>query len=513
MPRDILREIIDRRKFDMALTGMEFGFNVPSVRERKIHPFLKEKGAVLEVKRASPSKGDIAPDLDSYSTAKSYAYSGAVAISCLTETYFFKGTLGDLMNVCRAVDDFECETGKVPPAVLRKDFLLNTDEIEVSFRAGADAVLLIARILTKEELLDMAKKCEQLGISALIEVRKEEDLEKLKLVLETVEHRYITAGVNSRDLQDFTIDTLTPGSMLEKIKSFADDIKIVFESGILSPESAAFPSSMGFNAILLGEAAAKNPCNAYEFTSSFEKSSLCASGKSWSKYGALVNSRKVNGKLKKPFVKICGITNVEDAVFACEQGADFLGFVMWQNSRRNVSEETVRSVYHAVKNFGVMLVGVIADPEGKEAEAAFRLAREGVLDKIQFHGCSFPFCNNKNFADIPRYAAVNVSCESDLDKVKELVFKGEPRVLIDSKSDDEIGGTGKRINEELVEKAGTFCKLWLAGGIDSSNVKDIIEKFHPELIDLSSSVEKEKGIKDKQKLKDFFEALNKACEA
>ena len=100
-----------------------------------------------------------------------------------------------------------------------------------------------------------------------------------------------------------------------------------------------------------------------------------------------------------------------------------------------------------------------------------------------------------------------------MDKVKELVFKGEPRVLIDSKSDDEIGGTGKRINEELVEKAGTFSKLWLAGGIDSSNVKDIIEKFHPELIDLSSSVEKEKGIKDKQKLKDFFEALNKACEA
>ena len=77
--------------------------------------------AILEVKRASPSKGDIAPDLNSFETALTYAKAGARAISCLTEPNYFKGTLEDLMNVCRAADTFENETGKNPPAVLRNN--------------------------------------------------------------------------------------------------------------------------------------------------------------------------------------------------------------------------------------------------------------------------------------------------------------------------------------------------------------------------------------------------------
>lgn len=171
MADDILSEIIQRRNLDIKSKGFDFGFEIPQKRTRRIHPFLLEKGVILEVKRASPSKGDIAINLDSYKTAKTYAKAGAKAISCLTEMNYFKGNLGDLMNVCRAADDFEKETGKNPPAVLRKDFLTCTEDIEISYRAGADAVLLIARILSSNQILEMAQKAKALGLSMLIEVR------------------------------------------------------------------------------------------------------------------------------------------------------------------------------------------------------------------------------------------------------------------------------------------------------------------------------------------------------
>ena len=270
MAKDILKEIVDARTKLIEEKGYSFGFEIPEKRLRKIHPFIEEKGVILEVKRASPSKGDIAPDLNSFETALTYAKSGARAISCLTEPNYFKGTLEDLMNVCRAADDFEKETGKNPPAVLRKDFLTDEQDIEISYRAGADAVLLIARILSSEKILSMAKRAESLGLSVLIEVRKDEDLEKLAVVMQNVNHKNILCGVNSRDLKDFTIDMLIPAKMFSKIKNIAQDARITFESGILSARSAAFAASMGFNAILLGEAAARNPEKAKEFTAAFE---------------------------------------------------------------------------------------------------------------------------------------------------------------------------------------------------------------------------------------------------
>ena len=90
---DILTTIVEKRKADIERLGVTFGFTIPEERSRPVHSFLTEKGVILEVKRASPSKGDIAPELESGATARSYAEAGARAISCLTETNYFKGTL------------------------------------------------------------------------------------------------------------------------------------------------------------------------------------------------------------------------------------------------------------------------------------------------------------------------------------------------------------------------------------------------------------------------------------
>ena len=145
---DILTTIVEKRKEDIARLGVTFGFQIPEKRQRPVHPFLTQKGVILEVKRASPSKGDIAPDLNSAETARSYASAGAAAISCLTETNYFKGSLADLMAVCEAVPD---------TAVLRKDFLLTAEEVEVAYRAGA--AFLISHLLGLWNLRNMPQLC------------------------------------------------------------------------------------------------------------------------------------------------------------------------------------------------------------------------------------------------------------------------------------------------------------------------------------------------------------------
>ncbi|MGN0740142.1 MAG: bifunctional indole-3-glycerol phosphate synthase/phosphoribosylanthranilate isomerase, partial [Treponema sp.] len=476
---------------------------------------IQEKGVILEVKRASPSKGDISPELDSYKTAMTYAQAGARAISCLTEKNYFKGTLQDLMNVCRAADDFEKETGKNPPAVLRKDFLTCVEDVEISYRAGADAVLLIARILSSEQILQMAKKAEELGLSVLIEVRQNEDLEKLSIVMQNVSHKNILCGVNSRDLKDFTIDMLIPAKMFSKIKKISPDARITFESGILSARSASFAADMGFNAILLGEAAARNPDKAKEFTAAFEKS---AQNSETNKNGAMwIEYADRDFCEKKPFVKICGITNIDDALCAAKNGADFLGFIFWNKSKRNVGKESVlkirQSLEENLKNGRIekmpKLVGVIAGLDSEETEEALSLVNENVLDIIQVHTfeTAVKFCADERFKNIPHYCAVNISCQDDIQKLDELNRLGEPRILVDAQSQNQIGGTGKQIDTEILLQIAKKYKLWIAGGISSQNVSELIKTFNPELIDISSSLEEQPGIKSHKKIGELFAVI------
>ena len=504
MSKNILKEIVTKRKKDIKLLGFEYGYKIPAERTRKVHPFLAERGAILEEKRASPSKGDIAPSLDSYATAYEYAKNGARAISCLTEKNYFKGTLDDLMKVCAAVDAFESETGLQGPAVLRKDFLLDEKEVEVAYKAGADAVLLIARILSAKKMLAMAKKAETLGISALIEIRKDKDLKKLEYVMRQVNHKHIVCGVNSRDLKNFSIDMLVPAVMLNKIRAIDADSRVVFESGILSGNAAAFAGSMGFSGILLGEAAAKNPAKAGAFIKAFEGTSLNANGRFWLDYASNIEEKK-----QKPFVKICGNTNIEDAVLAAENGADLLGFIIWAKSKRNVSAQKIREIREAVKSRCAVppkFAGVIVEPESEAAKEAFKLVRGGVLDVIQVHTyeAAKAFLENSELAELPHYCAVNISCADDIKKLDELAVFGEPRILVDAQTQDKIGGTGKTIDEGLLSEIAKKYRLWIAGGLSLDNIRHIKKTYKPELVDLVSSLEKEPGIKDAKKVTCFL---------
>ena len=502
---NILDTIIEKRRADISRLGFDFGISLPKRRERAMHPFLAQKGVILEVKRASPSKGDISPDLDSYKTAFSYAESGARAISCLTETNYFKGTLADLMNVCRAADDFEAKTGKPSPAVLRKDFLLSADEVEVAYRAGADAVLLIARILEKEVLLDMARAVVDCGMSALVEVRAEEDLEKLSFVFSQPDfagqagvHGSFVFGVNSRDLANFKIDLLRPSMMTKKIReAVGGNARIVFESGVTNTECAASVGAMGFSGLLLGEAAAKNPDMRKSFVESFMAAKETKNSQFWQEYAQNLTG---NSKNSSPKVKICGLTRIEDALLAQNLGAFFTGFVFADAFPRSLTKEgRLEKLLPRFSEIKAKKVAVIVDISSAEAKKAVQLVKEGVFDLIQFH--KIPYENvSAELLELPHYFATN-----SLEEYEKLVSKGEMRVLLDLHGDEDFS----KIKGDARTSGFVYEAKWLAGGITPQNAAELVQKYQPELIDVSGGVEdKDKiGIKNEDKIKKLIEQM------
>ena len=516
MCEDILQKIVRMRREDIQRLGLNFGVEIPEKRRRGHVEFLGTPGAILEVKRASPSKGDIAPDLNPVGLATTYAEAHAQAISVLTEGNFFKGSLRDLIAVADAMEE-RAQKGLHACAVLRKDFLLFEDEIDIAYRCGADAVLLIARILDDAQLVKMAKRAQSFDMQAFVEVRETDDLRKLKLVTEALGDaavKTIVAGVNSRDLATFHTDPLVPASIRNKLPA-----KAVFESGIHSGADAAYARSLGFTGILVGEAVAKNPPLAKDVVSSFEGGRENAQGKFWKEYAERRDAKR-SAEPHRPMVKICGITRDEDGLLAAELGANLLGFV-FSKTKRLTTEEFVRSFatkIHAVchpepfdklrdlnkvgEPVEPLLVGVITETDSAEGQAAIKLAREGVLDAVQFHGIAA--VHNNEYA---HYCAARVGEASDFDKVEALRKNGEPRILLDAKVEGIPGGTGKQIPESLLrEKAGDI-PLWLAGGINPENVSELVSKFSPELIDVSSGIEDAPGIKNAEKMRALFAKL------
>jgi indole-3-glycerol phosphate synthase len=189
---------------------------------------------IAEVKRASPSAGDIA-DVDAGDQAATYQGAGAAAISVLTEPRYFNGSLADLRSVRRQTT--------VP--VLRKDFLVHPGQIIESRAEGADAVLLIAAALSVSELADLRSTAEELGMAALVEVHSPSDLD------DAVASGARILGVNARDLETLEVD---PEAALDLARTVPKDRILVFESGIRTRAHVERAKEAGAHAVLVGEA-------------------------------------------------------------------------------------------------------------------------------------------------------------------------------------------------------------------------------------------------------------------
>ncbi len=195
---------------------------------------------IAEIKRASPSKGELTRDFAPVMIAATYACNGAAAISILTDQDFFRGNLAYLTAARQAV--------AVP--VLRKDFVIDPYQVYEGRAAGADAILLIVAALSDPQLADLYALTNELGMKALVEAHNEEEMARaLRLGAQLI-------GINNRDLKTFNVDLGTTARLASMVD---DDVVLVAESGIFSAADAREMGRLGARAILVGEALMKAP--------------------------------------------------------------------------------------------------------------------------------------------------------------------------------------------------------------------------------------------------------------
>jgi indole-3-glycerol phosphate synthase len=194
---------------------------------------------IAEVKRRSPSKGDLADIADPAALARSYAAGGADAISVLTEARRFNGSLDDLRAVRAAVDT----------PLLRKDFIVTGYQLLEARAAGADLALLIVAALDDPTLARLHDEARALGLTVLVEVHDEAEIDRaLAIGAELV-------GINARNLKTLEVDLDTFGRL---VKRLPDDVVKVAESGIGGPDDAARHAAEGADVVLVGEALVKD---------------------------------------------------------------------------------------------------------------------------------------------------------------------------------------------------------------------------------------------------------------
>jgi indole-3-glycerol phosphate synthase len=195
---------------------------------------------IAEVKRRSPSKGPLAPELDPARLAEQYASGGATALSVLTDGPHFGGSRLDL----------EAARGVVDLPVLRKDFTVCAADVCDARLMGADAVLLIAAVLDDLELAELSSLAEQLGFDALIEIHDEPELERAMAIGATL------VGVNQRDLVTFQVDHARALRMAPLIPT---GVVRVAESGVRGSDDAGELRRAGYHAVLVGESLVTSP--------------------------------------------------------------------------------------------------------------------------------------------------------------------------------------------------------------------------------------------------------------
>jgi indole-3-glycerol phosphate synthase len=376
-------------------------------------------GAIAEVKRRSPSAGDLRPDADPAALAQAFETAGASAVSVLVDERF-AGSWEDLRAARSA--------SSLP--LLAKGFFSTRAHLETARTSGADAVLLLLRDLDDDAVVRLTTAARELGLDALVEAHDDQELAR------AVAHGADVVGVNARDLETFRIDRRAQLERVAAAKRTGPGtgsrvMVVVAESGIENRAHAAAAELAGADAVLVGSALMRSPEPA----------------------------AKLADLLRRPLVKVCGLTREEDVAAAAEAGADLAGFVLAESPRR---APTVLTVPETMLSVGVFV----------------REAEDAGTDLVQL------------------YAEENGHRARD----GLLLWESEPvaRVLDLPwlEADDEHWRRAARAQGRVL----------LAGGLGPENVGAAIEAVRPWAVDASRSLESAPGVKDHGRVRAFVEA-------
>jgi indole-3-glycerol phosphate synthase/phosphoribosylanthranilate isomerase len=500
-----------------------------------------------EFKRASPSKGAIAPNLNAGEQATKYASAGANSISVLTEARWFCGSLADLTEVRLATNNIKVQR----PAILRKDFVVNERMIAEAAAAGADTVLLIVAVLPQHLLKRLIDYARSLKMEPLVEVHADTELQVALHAGANV------IGVNNRNLHTFQMDLETS----ERVAARLHELGLSFHHDSEHPEytlcalsgmSTAFDVDryrrVGLGMCLIGESLmrATDPAAAIDSLcldpAHFdEMQSKSAAG------GAYTDGTRI--------VKVCGITNPEDALVACRAGASMIGVIFAEKSKRRVTAEQVRRVVDAVRAFGERqqravfpmtsatgalphlitssrtLLEAIKRPVvvGVFQNQAPEFVREMVdscgLDMVQLHGKEGMAAANVQECGVPAIRVVDVEVDADTGKaaddsvqtILDSITNDPVAILLDTsiKGRAEGGGTGQVFDwtiAQRLQEAG--LPVIIAGGLTAESVKGCVGTIRPFGVDVSSGVEDSPGLKNHDLVTRFVQgALTAAQEA
>jgi indole-3-glycerol phosphate synthase/phosphoribosylanthranilate isomerase len=368
---------------------------------------------IAEVKRRSPSAGDLRPDAEPAALARSFEATGAAAVSILVDERF-----------AGSWDDLRSARGTTSLPLLAKGFFTAPEHLAEAQGAGADAALLLLRDLDDLEIAKLMAAAAEVGLDVLVEAHDESELRRAEALGADV------IGVNARDLSTFEIDRR---AQLELVARAPRDRVVIAESGIEHRAQAAAAELAGADAILVGSALMR----------------------------AADPAAKLSDLLRRPFVKICGLTREEDVAAAAEAGADLAGFVLAESPRRAPGPLPVPDSMLSVSVFvgeleeaGTDLVQLYQEENGHRARDG-RLLRNG----------------------------------TEVAKVLDLPWLEEDEGHLD-------------------RAAATHGRVVLAGGLDAGNVRTAIESVEPWAVDSSRGTESSPGIKDHAKVRAFVEAAS-----
>ncbi len=422
---------------------------------------------IAELKRASPSAGRIAADGDDLvARARAYEAGGAAAISVLCEPHWFGGSPDDLRAVRAAV--------AVP--VLAKEFVVEEIQLPLLRAAGADLVLLLAVLHPARRLARLVGQALELGLEPLVEAHDARELER------ALASGARLIGLNNRDLRTLEVDVDRAARLRELVP---DDRLVVAESGVREPATVARWRALGFDGALVGEALVRAAAPAAA------AAAFVAAGRA---------PADLANVARRPFVKICGVTDADGVLAAVRAGADAIGLNVVPGTPRALTLEDAAALARLVRAASSserrpLVVAVTADAT-PERLAAIVVAMDP--DAVQLNGSeSVELAGSIGRRTWKVLHLPALEPENPAAVAAELVVRGRAylaggveRLLLDTAGGPHPGGTGTRAAARLAGAVARELPVVLAGGLDPSSVAATARSMPVVGVDVASGVER-----------------------